>query len=119
VAFAVTLARRHDAILTGLFAEGPRETHISDAFAWPNEDHVARASLAKSAFTAEAALLRDRATFIDNNGVYPHESRARAIFFAIQFDLIILGHCEKIDGLVLDLNKYDLLRIGRQVLTVS
>jgi len=117
-ALAVTLAARHGARLTGLFAETSSAHRVGVVATWPSEDHVARAGAAEAAFTAATASLGDKAAFVDINRGGEQEILARATDFVRHFDLVILGQIEEGGRVPVDLPEQVILESGRPVLMV-
>lgn len=118
VALAVTLATRHGARLTGLFAETAQAHRVGVVATWPSEDHVARAGAAEAAFTGATASLGDKATFVDINRGGEHEILVRTTDFARHFDLVVLGQIEEGGRVPVDLPEQIVLESGRPVLMV-
>jgi len=116
VALAVTLAARHGARLTGLFAETSSAHRVGVVATWPSEDHVARTAAAEAAFAAATASLGDKASFVDINRGGEHEILVRATDFARAFDLVILGQSEERSRVPTDMPEQIVLECGRPVL---
>ncbi len=117
-ALAVTLATRHGARLTGLFAEISHAHQVGVVATWPSEDHIARAAVAESAFAAATATLGDRAHFLDVNRGSEHEILVRATDIARLFDLVVLGQIEDGGRVPRDLPEQIVLESGRPVLMI-
>lgn len=118
VGLAVTLAARHGARLTGLFAEMSQAHRVGVVATWPSEDHVARSRAAEAAFAARAAPLGARVRFIDINRGGEHEILLRATDIARAFELVILGQTEESGRVPTDLPEQIVLESGRPVLMV-
>lgn len=117
-ALAVTLAQRHGARLTGLFAETSQAHRVGVVATWPSEDHIARASTAEAAFLAATAALGDKAAFVDVNRGGENEILVRTTDIARNFDLVILGQSEEGSRVPADLPEQLVLESGRPVLMV-
>jgi nucleotide-binding universal stress UspA family protein len=118
VALAVTLATRHGARLTGLFAETSPAHRVGVVATWPSEDHLARAGAAEKAFAAATAALGDKAQFIDVNRGGEQEILIRTTEIARHFDLVILGQIEDGGRVPVDLPEQVVLESGRPVLVI-
>ena len=118
VALAVTLAARHGARLTGLFAETSSAHRVGVVATWPSEDHIARAIAAEKAFAESTAPLGDRARFLDVNRGGEQEVLMRTTDIARHFDLVILGQIEEGGRVPVDLPEQLVLECGRPVLMV-
>ncbi len=118
VDLALTLARRHGARLTGIFAETAPPHRVGTVATWPSADYAARAASAKAAFDEAAASLGGKIAFIDLNRGSEHEILARATDYARHFDLVMLGGFEGGGHVPPDLAKQILLESGRPVLMV-
>ncbi len=118
VSLAVTLAARHGARLTGLFAETSSAHRVGVVATWPSEDHVARAAAVATAFAAATASLGGKASFVDVNRGGEHEILLRATDFARHFDLVILGQTEEGSRVPSDLPEQIVLESGRPALMI-
>ncbi len=118
VALAVTLAARHGARLTGLFAECAPAHQVGVVATWPSEDHVAHATAAAAAFAAATVSLGDGARFVDVDRGGEHEILVRTTDFARTFDLVILGQTEEGSRVPADLPEQVVQESGRPVLMV-
>ncbi|MDK9697177.1 MAG: universal stress protein [Siculibacillus sp.] len=117
-ALAVTLAARHGARLTGLFAETSHAHRVGVVATWPSEDHVARAGAAEKAFAEATASLGEAARFIDVNRGGEQEILLRTTAITRHFDLVILGQTEEGGRVPADLPEQIVVESGRPVLMI-
>ncbi|NLH79974.1 MAG: universal stress protein [Phyllobacteriaceae bacterium] len=115
---AVDLARRHDARLTGLFAEIAPPQRVGTVARWPSGDYVARVAAVRALFAEHAGALGDRARFIDLDRGGEHTVVLRAVEYATSFDLVVVGGYEAEGHVPADLAEHLLLETGRPVLIV-
>ncbi len=118
LALAVTIASRHGARLTGLFAETASAHQVGVVATWPSADHVARLAAAAEVFTAATASLGAAAGFVDVNRGSEQEVLTRTADIARHFDLVVLGQQEEESRVPVDLAEQVILETGRPVLVV-
>jgi nucleotide-binding universal stress UspA family protein len=99
VEMAVSLARRHDARLVGVFGQRARPEQVGVVATWPSRAYLEAAAAAKAQFEALAAGL-PRAEWHDINRGGDEELLGRLTDYARFFDLALLGqHNERAEEL--------------------
>ena len=90
LAFAVDLARAHDARLVGVFGQRALAEQVGVVATWPSPEYVAAAAASKAAFEAATAGLRDAEWRDINRG--SDSELLRLITEAARYaDLVIVG----------------------------
>ncbi|CAA6606020.1 Universal stress protein conatining UspA-like nucleotide-binding region [Rhodospirillaceae bacterium LM-1] len=118
LAFAIELAKKHQARLVGAFAQKAAAHHIGMVLVWPPEEYVAAAKDSKTDFEAAAKGL-DNAEWIDINRGSDAEIIRHFTEVGRHFDMILLGQPEEKDSLTPDdLAEQTILSSGRPVLFI-
>jgi nucleotide-binding universal stress UspA family protein len=94
LALAVSLARKHDARLIGVFGQLAQAQHVGVVATWPSAEYVAARDASKAAFEKAAAGLA-RAEWIDTNRGSETEVLRLVTNQARHADLVILGQRER------------------------
>ena len=118
LALATTLARRHGARLTGLFAEVTPAHRVGVVSSWPPAEHVAAVAAARAAFEAATSDLTARVRFVDVNRGGEQEILSRTTDIVRAFDLVILGQSVEESRTPQDLPEQIILESGRPVLVL-
>ena len=118
LALAVTVAARHGARVTGLFAEKAEAHRVGTVATWPSEAYVAAAEAARTLFSEATAALGGRAAFLDLNRGSDAEILRRFVDIARTFDLVILGQTEEGGPAPSKLPEHVIVESGRPVLVV-
>lgn len=116
---AISLALRHGARLTGLFAQQSGAHRVGLVVQWPSEDYVHATEESKKLFTELTADLPG-ARWMDLNRGGEQEVLQRMTDISRHFDLIIMGqHDEATKSVVpVDMLEQVIVETGRPVLVV-